>query len=401
MKNVDVLIIGAGPSGSISSALLRKNGFKIYCVEKEQFPRFVIGESLLPNCMNYLEEAGFLDAVNRYGFQYKNGASFSWGDEYRYFDFCDKSTPGYGTTFQVIRSEFDKLLIDEAIKQGVEVSFNTEAKNIDFQKDFVLTTLSNGEVVKSKFIVDASGYSRVLPTLLGLEVKSHLSEKKAYFTHITDNITEPLYDRNKILITTHPEHRGVWFWLIPFSNGRCSIGVVGEDEYIKIANLNELETLKSHVYKAPLLNRLLKNAVWDTPARYIQGYSKNVSQLYGDRFIMLGNATEFLDPVFSSGVTIAMHSASLASKCLNKILKDEPCDLEKEYAKPLMMGVNAFRTYVEGWYNTKFQDVIYNGKNQTIKRNICSVLAGYAWDESNPYVSRSDEALNALWEYCR
>ena len=78
----------------------------------------------------------------------------------------------------MIRSEFDKLLIDEAIKQGVEVSFNTEAKNIDFQKDFVLTTLSNGEVVKSKFIVDASGYSRVLPTLLGLEVKSHLSEKR-------------------------------------------------------------------------------------------------------------------------------------------------------------------------------------------------------------------------------
>ena len=96
-----------------------------------------------------------------------------------------------------------------------------------------------------------------------------------------------------------------------------------------------------------------------------------------------------------------MHSASLASKCLNKILKDEPCDLEKEYAKPLMIGVNAFRTYVEGWYNTKFQDVIYNDKNQTIKRNICSVLAGYAWDESNPYVSRSDEALNVLWEYCR
>ncbi|MCD8212519.1 MAG: NAD(P)/FAD-dependent oxidoreductase [Campylobacter sp.] len=401
MKDADVLIVGAGPSGSICSAILNKNGFNVYCVEKEYFPRFVIGESLLPNCMNYLEEAGFLDAVKRYGFQYKNGAAFSYKDEYRYFDFCDKTTPGYGTTYQVVRGEFDKILIDEAVKQGVEVDFGVEALNMEFKDNCVLTTLSNDQTVRSKFIVDASGYSRVLPTLLNLEVKSHLSPKKAYFTHIEDKISEPLYDRNKILITTHPEHRNVWFWLIPFSNGRCSIGVVGEDEFIKINGLNELDTLKHHVYKAPMLSRLLKNSVWDTPAKYIQGYSKNVSKLYGDRFIMLGNSTEFLDPVFSSGVTIAMHSASLAAKCLSKILKDEHCDLEKEYKEPLMLGVNAFRTYVDGWYDCSFQDVIYNGKNHDIKRNISSILAGYAWDENNVYVKRSNEALRALWEYCK
>ncbi|MGG7049151.1 MULTISPECIES: NAD(P)/FAD-dependent oxidoreductase [unclassified Campylobacter] len=206
---------------------------------------------MLPNRMNYIQEAGFLEAVNSYGFQYKNGAAFSWNDEYRYFDFCDKTTSRHGTTFQVVRGEFDKILIDEAIKQGVLVDFGIEAKGIEFKPECVLTTLSNGELVRSKYIVDASGYSRVLPSMLGLEVKSHLSPKKAYFTHIADKISEPLYDRNKILITTHPEYRNVWFWLIPFSNGRCSIGVVGEDEYIKCKGLDELETLKNMFIRHP------------------------------------------------------------------------------------------------------------------------------------------------------
>ena len=107
----DVVIIGAGPSGSISAAFLHKAGLKIKVVEKETMPKFVIGESLLSNCNNILEEADLLDAVYDYGFQYKNGAAFSWRDKYTYFDFCDKFSEGSGTTFQVPRADFDKLLI--------------------------------------------------------------------------------------------------------------------------------------------------------------------------------------------------------------------------------------------------------------------------------------------------
>lgn len=405
MKEVDVLIIGAGPSGTISGAILHKMGFNVYCVDKESFPRFVIGESLLPNCMNYLQKAGFLEAVERYGFQYKNGAAFSYKNEYRYFDFCDKTTPGFGTTFQVVRGEFDKILADEAILQGVKIDFNTLVTDVKFDENFArvfITKDGKNEEIKAKFILDASGYGRVLPTLLNLETSSHLSSKIAYFTHITDNITEPLYDRNKILITTHPDFKEVWFWLIPFSNGRCSIGVVGEERFVNLPNLSGEEILKTHTYKAPMLSRLLKDAIWDTPVRNISGYSKNVSKLYGDRYILLGNSSEFLDPVFSSGVTIAMHSADLAASCVGKILKNEPCDLENDYAKPLMIGIDTFRTYVDGWYNGKFQDVIYaKNVNHRVKRHISSILAGYAWDINNPYVARSKDALNALWEYVK
>lgn len=407
MKEIDILIIGAGPSGSVASALLNKHkDLKILVVEKELFPRFVIGESLLPFCMQMLEEAGFLEAVKAHGFQFKNGAAFSWRDEYRYFDFCDKSSPGYGTTFQVQRGEFDKLLIDEAIKQGVEVRFQTSVEDVKFDTEGALVSLKdlkeNKEfTLKAKFIIDASGYGRVLPRILGLEMASNLAARKAYFTHIEDNISEVLYDRKKILITTHPDMQAVWFWLIPFSNGRASLGVVGEPKFVDIKGLNELETLKSHTFKAPLLKRLLDKAKFDTPVRSISSYSKDVKTLFGERFLLLGNASEFLDPVFSSGVSIAMYSAKLAASLAPRILRGEKLDLNELYTKPLMLGINTFRTYVEGWYEGSFQRVIYTkNENNDIKRQICSILAGYAWDTNNIYVRKSKEALKALEGYC-
>ena len=401
-KQVEVLIIGAGPSGSISSALLHKQGIQTLVVEKQKFPRFVIGESLLPFCNEILKEAGFLDAVESYGFQYKNGAAFSHNEQYRYFDFCDKSSAGSGTTFQVQRGDFDKVLIDEAIRQGVEVLFEVEVLGIDFHSEGVRASLSNGKIIEAKFVLDASGYGRVLPKILDLESPSNLSSKRAYFTHIEDNISEVLYDRNKILITTHPRFRDVWFWLIPFSNGRASIGVVGEPQRLEIEGKSDEEILKSHTFEAPMLKRLLNNAKWDTPVRSISSYSKDVKTLFGDRFLLLGNASEFLDPVFSSGVSIAMQSARLASHLVPQILQGKKVDLQKEYADELMIGINCFRVYVEGWYNGKFQDVIYAKKpNHHIKRQICSILAGYAWDKQNPYVLKAKEALNALQGYCK
>ncbi|WP_301883227.1 NAD(P)/FAD-dependent oxidoreductase [Neisseria uirgultaei] len=400
----DVAVIGAGPAGSVASALLRKKGYQVCVLEKQHFPRFVIGESLLPHCMEMLEEAGFADAVRAEpGFQLKNGAAFSWGSRYTEFDFTDKFSDGPGTVYQVRRTVFDKILIEEAAKQGVEVRFGHGVTAFDNSGDFarlsVETDTGESYELTAKFVLDASGYGRVLPRLLDLETPSHLPPRQAHFTHIDDNITHPKFDRNKILITTHPQHRDVWIWLIPFGDNRCSVGVVGTPD--KLAGESET-VLKKFVYECPMLNEILDKAVWenDFPFRSIQGYSANVKSLHGRHFALLGNAAEFLDPVFSSGVTIALHSAKLAADLLAKQLEGSTADWDTKFTEPLMIGVDTFRTYVDGWYDFRFQNVVYApDRSPEISRMLSSILAGYAWDTENPFVAKSEQRLTALSEW--
>ena len=388
--NCDVAIIGGGPAGAVAAALLNKQGLRVVVLEKQHFPRFVIGESLLPHCMEFIEAAGFGDAVRAEpSFQLKNGAAFTWGGRYTYFDFTDKFSSGPGTTFQVRRALFDKILIDEAERQGVDVRFGHGVAAFDnsgAEARLRIEADDGAYELSAGFVLDASGYGRVLPRLLDLETPSELPPRLAHFTHIVDNISSPTFDRDKILITTHPQHRDVWLWTIPFGDNHCSIGVVGTPD--KLAGDSET-VLKKFALECPMLAEVLADAVWENefPFRSIQGYSANVKSLHGRHFALLGNAAEFLDPVFSSGVTIAMHSAKLAADLLVKQFNGEAADWQREFAEPLMVGVNTFRTYVNGWYDGRFQDVIYaDNRNADISRMLSSILAGYAWDTENPYV---------------
>ena len=405
LQQRQVLIIGAGPSGAIAAALLKRQGHDVLIIERQRFPRFSIGESLLSHCLDFVEEAGMLEALEAAGFQRKNGAAFAWGDEYSAFDFGETFSRGKPTTFQVQRARFDQLLADQAALQGVEIRYEEEIIAADFEREhphLSVRRLDGSEYrVEAQFVLDASGYGRVLPRLLDLEAPSSFPVRQAVFTHIEDRIDHPGFDREKILITTHPEHRDIWFWTIPFSDGRCSLGVVAAAEHYANAPSDLDACLKDFVAQTPSLSKVLANAVWDTPARTIGGYSANVKTLHGKGFALLGNAAEFLDPVFSSGVTIAMRSASMAAGVLHRQLQGEAVDWESEFATPLKRGVDTFRAYVEGWYNGGFQDVIYHpGSSDEIRAMISSILAGYAWDQKNPFVSEPKRRLRMLAEVC-
>ncbi|WP_299982237.1 NAD(P)/FAD-dependent oxidoreductase [uncultured Pseudoteredinibacter sp.] len=400
----DVIIIGAGPSGAIAAAQLCKRGHKVAVLEKQHFPRFSIGESLLPQCMSFIESSGMLAAVEEAGFQFKNGAAFRLGNQYTEFEFTEKFTPGWGTTFQVQRGEFDHILAQQAEKAGADIYYGHEITAVKPGSDPTLTVLTEEGAqytASAKFILDASGFGRVLPRLLDLETPSSFPVRKAIFTHIEDNIQTGL-ERNKILITVHPKYKDVWYWLIPFSNGRSSIGVVATPEFLDPLPGTSTEKLKQLCNEDPALKELLQSCHWDTKVQEICGYSCDVKSLWGEGFALLGNAGEFLDPVFSSGVTIAMKSASLAVPVLDKQLRGEAVCWENEYSVPLKQGVNTFRTFVEAWYDGRFQDVIFS-KNQSkpIRDMISSILAGYAWDLKNPYVKDSERRLNVLVETCR
>jgi flavin-dependent dehydrogenase len=177
--------------------------------------------------------------------------------------------------------------------------------------------------------------------------------------------------------------------------------VVAETSFLDRYQGTPTERLQAIVAEEPSLQALLANANWDTPARQITGYSANVEKLWGQGYALLGNAGEFLDPVFSSGVTIAFKSASLAAAALQRQYAGETVDWQADYGVPLRKGVDTFRAFVESWYAGGFQKIIFHEQKQPdVKRMIASILAGYAWDQSNPLVKETPRRLAALEALC-
>ncbi len=402
----DVLVVGAGPAGSVVAALLAQRGYEVLVLEKQQFPRFSIGESLLAYSTQLLQEANLLDAVVAGGFQFKNGATFVWSEQYEEFNFANKFTPGAPFTFQVVRSEFDQLLAKEAAKLGATVRHGVEITAVTAGEQPTVTVRSEAGAVETytpKFVLDASGFGRTLARLLDLEKPSEFPVRAARFCHVQDNIVAGGFDRQKIRIGIHPTKRDVWSWLIPFPNGTSSLGVVGTREHLAQYTGTDEEKYWATISDEPKLRSLLRDAKTVRPVGEIIGYAANVKTLHGPGFALLGNAAEFLDPVFSSGVTIALHSAKLAAGLLDRQFRGEAVNWETGFAEPLMFGIETFRTFVNGWYDLTLQDVIfYPNKEPQIHRMICSVLAGYAWDPANPYNGpQSSRRLRALAAMCR
>lgn len=403
----DVLVIGAGPAGAIAGALLARRGYEVLVLERQKFPRFSIGESLLANSMHFIEEAGMLEAVMAGGFQFKNGAAFVHNGRHSEYNFAQKSTSGYAYTFQVPRADFDKVLADDAARQGADIRYEVEITGVDFSGDLPCVHSSNaaGEQLthRARFVLDASGFGRTLPRLLNLERPSDFPVRAALFTHIEDHIAAGAFDRQKIRVSVHPGQRDVWYWLIPFSNGRSSLGVVATREFHQRFQGSASERLWQIVSEEPSLAALLAQAKPVAQVGEIVGYAANVTALHGKGFALLGNAAEFLDPVFSSGVTIAMQSASLAARALDRQLRGDSVDWDAEFDAPLKYGVETFRAFVNGWYNGSLQDIIFHTRqDEHIRRHICSVLAGFAWDATNPYTgTRAGRRLDALARLCR
>ena len=401
MKTIetDVLIIGAGPAGAIAASLLHRENIPLLVVEKQSFPRFVIGESLLPVSMNLLAEADLLDAVRRRNFMRKNGAVFLRGNETCNFDFSSQFTAGYDYTYQVPRDDFDQTLANTLAARGVDVRFRHGVISVNFDARHATAVIEQPDggalEVKARFILDCSGYGRVLPRLLKLEEPSAFPPRTALFTHVTGDLRPPGREEGKIWICLHPD--GAWIWIIPFSNGRTSVGAVASPEFFQKYPGDPETQLRDILMSDPNAAKRLAKMQFAMPPQRINGYSCSVKKLFGDKYALAGNATEFLDPVFSSGVALALASAQRAAQVLVRQWRGEPADWQADYADHVMQGINTFRAYVSAWYDGRLPRIFFAAqRNPDILRQICSVLAGYVWDRSNSYVSQADRALAAL-----
>ncbi|TWF37233.1 flavin-dependent dehydrogenase [Chitinophaga polysaccharea] len=398
-EQVDVLVIGAGPAGTVAASIIHQAGYKVKVVEKQKFPRFVIGESLLPRSMEALEEAGFIEAIKAKGFQQKSGAKFVKGDALCDFTFQEQYTPGWTWTWQVTRADFDKTLADTVENMGVPVAYETTVTGIRFNGSDSITTIEDKDgqqsEIAARFIVDGSGYGRVIPKLFNLEKNSNLQPRKALFAHTVDVRRSMADEPNRITAVVHK--KGVWIWIIPFATGITSLGFVGDPEFFEQYPGTDEEKYRALLEAEPYTRERFRGVELVFEPRILQSWSATTDKFYGDGFVLTGNVTEFLDPIFSSGVTLACVSAQTAAKLVIRKLKGEAVDWEKEYMEPTMQGVNTFRSYVMAWYEGTLDTIFFKkDADPVIKGQICSVLAGYVWDMSNPFVKNHDTALKRL-----
>lgn len=401
----DIGIIGAGPAGAVAACLLRQLGYSVTLLEKLQFPRFVIGESLLAQSLQTLEKAGCLAAVETCGYQRKAGARFKENDTYADIIFNQKFSEGPGYAYHVKRADFDKLLADCAVEKGAEIYYQHTVTAINAacnnsRIDFVDEAGEAGRL-DCRFILDASGYGRVLPRLLGIDKPSTLPARASLFSHITDHIpADSPHQRDRTLITVHPTQKDVWYWLISFADGTSSIGAVGNADYLASFQAQGLDGLKAIIAEDKALAQITANSQFADWHKSINGYSGSVSDFHGDGFAVLGNAGEFLDPVFSSGVTAALYSSDLAVTAVDKTLRGEAVDWQSDYTDTLLVGIEVFRRYVDAWYDGSLQRVIFSqDKNAQVTEMIASILAGYAWDTDNPFV-KEGKRLQAVAALC-
>lgn len=399
-KNVDVLVIGAGPAGSIAAAMIQKNGFSVRVVEREKFPRFVIGESLLPKCMEVLEDTGLLETIRAQNFQEKFGAKFMKDDKVADFNFSEQFSEGWTWTWQVQRADFDMALINEVERRGVQVDFETTVTAIEFFEDeSSLSTVQqkdgSEEQIRARFIVDASGYGRVIPRLFKLEKPSQLDPRKAVFAHVSDKHRNSHDEPNRIIAIMYAP--GVWTWIIPFSTGITSLGFVGDYEFFESIDGDLSHKFKACIDGHPYLKKRFGDASWVFEPKKLESWSVTTDKFYGKGFVLTGNVTEFLDPIFSSGVMFATVSSHMASKLVVDKLSGREVDWDTEYTNLIRQGVDTFRTFVVAWYDGTLERVFFSkNPDPTIKRQICSVLAGYVWDQTNPFVRSHEKALRGL-----
>lgn len=398
---VEVLVIGAGPSGCVSASHLHNNNIKVKIVEKTKFPRLVVGESLIPRVMDHFAEAKLFESLDAMNFEKKLGARFIRGKEICVFDFSDKFSEGWDWTWQVPRADFDNTMAQEVIRKGIDLEFESEVISVSFEGKNSITVVKdingNFKEIHANFIIDSSGYGRVLPRLLDLDTPSKLDPHSSVFTHVVD-VNRPQGEEGT-LISFDILETEVWLWVIPFSNGNTSLGVVGPTSFINALSENKdnAEALKNAIQLSDYYIKRFGGVDFMFEPVKLENYSRSVKRMYGDGFALTGNSSEFLDPVFSSGVAFATESGMLAAKLFLKESQGITVNWETEFTGYMKSGIGVFTTYVKEWYTGNLQTIFFHQPaDPDVKRKICAVLAGYVWDENNPFVKKHDNLIKNM-----
>ncbi len=380
----DVLVIGGGPAGSTAAALLAERGHSVTLLEKAHHPRFHIGESLLPANLPLLEKLGVADEVKAIGME-KWGAEFvsPWHDHKQAFEFADALDKSMPMAYQVRRSEFDEILIRNAARKNARVVEGCQVHDVNFlPKDAGIVIHArhddgSEETVHARFVLDASGRD----TFLGNRFKAKQRNKQHNSTAIYGHFSGAERNCGKAEghITIFWFDHG-WFWFIPLADGTTSVGAVSWPYYLKTRNKKPLaQFLQETIALCPALQARLQHAQLVSGVEATGNFSYVCDHTHGSNYLLLGDAYTFIDPVFSSGVMLAMHSAFVGADTVDVCLRQpqHAASALKNFDRMMRIGPKAFSWFIYRVTNPTLRNMFMGPRNIfRVKEALLSVLAG-------------------------
>jgi FADH2-dependent halogenase len=367
VENYDVAIIGGGPAGSTAATLLSKAGRRVVVLERDKFPRFHIGESLLPFSMQTFTRLGLQEKL-RAGFLEKFGGEIAeaGGEKAAKFYFKDGFGSRTDRSYQVTRSKFDKMLLDHAAESGAEVREETAVENVDFDRDGAMLYLRGNapprviggakvrasETVRARYVVDASGRNSVIANKFKLKKSYQHLQKLSLFAHYEGLEREEGIDAT---LTRMVRTLQSWFWIIPLENDRTSIGIVVEAADFKNSGLSAEEFFERAIAEQPLVRNRIGAGQRVSQVYTAADFSYRSERLSGDRWLLAGDAAGFIDPVFSSGVFLAVLAGEQAADVLHEVLAHPKRGrrLFHHYERLVNRAMDVYLRFVESWYAGK------------------------------------------------
>lgn len=355
----DVVVIGGGPAGSTTSTLIAQQGFRVQLFEREKFPRFHIGESLIPETYWVLQRLNMLPKLRKSPFVHKHSVQFvnSNGKLSAPFYFWDNKPHECSQTWQVVRSEFDLMMLNNAREHGVEVFEGVRVLDVLFEEDRAVGVKIQSEngpprEVRAKVVVDASGQSTMLQNRFKLRLWDPVLNKGAIWTYWENAHRDTGRDEGATLVIQTPDKKG-WWWWIPLHNNRLSLGVVAPFDYLFKGRGGHEQVYNEEMARVPFIQERLKNARRITGYFATKDYSYRSRTVAGNGWVLVGDAAGFLDPLYSSGVLLALRSGEMAADAIVEGLRKG--DLSKaqlgKWEQAYNEGVDRMRRLVCEYYD--------------------------------------------------